>query len=111
MEERKTLSPAKCLNRLYHQGLPGGASGKKAPAKAGDQERRFDLWVGTIPWRWKWWPTPVLLPGESHGQRSLVGYSPWDRKESDSIEVTNHVSPVRSTLAQGIASERFTLGV
>ena len=38
------------------------------------------------PWRRKWQPTPVFLPGESHGQRSLVGYSPWDRKESDMTE-------------------------
>ena len=35
---------------------------------------------------WKWQPTPVFLPGESHGQRSLVGYSPWDHKESDTTE-------------------------
>ena len=39
-----------------------------------------------IPWRSKWQPTPVLLPGKSHGQRSLVGYSPWGRKESDTTE-------------------------
>ena len=38
--------------------------------------------VGKIPWRGKWQPTPVLLPGKSHGWRSLVGYSPWGRKES-----------------------------
>ena len=50
------------------------------------QETRFDPWVGKIPWRRKWQPTPVLLPGESHGQRSLVGYSPWGRKESDRTE-------------------------
>ena len=37
----------------------------------------FDPWVGKIPWRRKWQPTPVFLPGESHGWRSLVGYSPW----------------------------------
>ena len=37
-------------------------------------------------WRRQWHPTPVLLPGESHGQRSLVGYSPWGRKESDTTE-------------------------
>ena len=43
----------------------------------------FDPWVGKIPWRRKWQPTPVLLPGESHGGRSLVGCSPWGRKESD----------------------------
>ena len=35
---------------------------------------RFNLWVGKIPWRRKWQPTPVFLPGKSHGQRSLVGY-------------------------------------
>ena len=39
-----------------------------------------------LPWRRKWHPTPVLLPGKSHGWRSLVGYSPWGRKESDMTE-------------------------
>ena len=43
-------------------------------------------WVGKIPWRRKWQPTPVVLPGESHGGRSLVGYSPWGHKESDMTE-------------------------
>ena len=47
------------------------------------QETWFDPWIGKIPWRRKWPPTPVFLPGEFHGQRSLVGYSPWGRKESD----------------------------
>ena len=46
----------------------------------------FDPWVGKIPWRKKWQPTPVFLPRESHGWRSLVGYSPWSRKESDTTE-------------------------
>ena len=46
----------------------------------------FDPWVGKIPWRRKWQPTPVFLPGESHGQRSWVGYSPWDGKELDMAE-------------------------
>ncbi|CAI9168844.1 unnamed protein product [Rangifer tarandus platyrhynchus] len=39
-----------------------------------------------MPWSRKWQPTPVLLPGKSHGQRSLEGYSPWGRKESDMTE-------------------------
>ena len=43
----------------------------------------FDTWVGKIPWRRKWQPTPVFLPGESHGWRSLVGYSPRGCKDSD----------------------------
>ena len=38
---------------------------------------RFDPWVGKIPWRREWQPTPRFLPGESHGQRSLEGYRPW----------------------------------
>ena len=38
------------------------------------------------PWRREWQPTPVLLPGEFHGQRSLVGYSPWGHRESDMTE-------------------------
>ena len=42
--------------------------------------------LGTFPWKRKWQPTPVLLPGRAHGQRSLVGYSPWGRNESDTIE-------------------------
>ena len=49
-------------------------------------ETGFDPWVGTIPWRRQGQPTPVFLPGESHGQRSLVGYSPRGRKESDMTE-------------------------
>ena len=40
----------------------------------------FDPWVWKIPWSRKWHPTPVFLPGKSHGQRSLVGYSPWGHK-------------------------------
>ena len=47
---------------------------------------RFDPWVRKIPWRRKWQPTPVLLPGKSHGQRSLVGYTPWGHKQSDTTE-------------------------
>ena len=43
----------------------------------------FDSWVGKIPWRRKWQPTPVFLPGVSHGQRSLAGYSPWGCKSHD----------------------------
>ena len=43
----------------------------------------WETWVGKIPWRRAWQPTPVLLPGESHGWRSLAGHSPWGRKASD----------------------------
>ena len=46
----------------------------------------FFPWVGKIPWRREWLPTPVFLPGEFHGQRNLTGYSPWSHKESDTTE-------------------------
>ena len=44
---------------------------------------RFNPWVRKIPWRRKWQPSPIFLPGKSHGQRSLAVYSPWGLKESD----------------------------
>ena len=64
-------------------GFSGVSVIKNLSVKAGDMRPGFDPWVGKIPWRRAWQPTPVFLPGESHGQRSLVGYSPWDHKESD----------------------------
>ena len=56
------------------KGPPGGASGKEAACQC--RRRRINSWVGTILLRRKWQPTPVILPGKSHGQRSLMGYSP-----------------------------------
>ena len=54
--------------------------------------QEFDPWVGKIPWRRKWQPTPVSLPGKSHGQKSLMGYNPWAHKESDTTErLSTHV--------------------
>ena len=60
-------------------GFPGGSDGKDSPAMQ-------DPWVGKIPWRRKWQPTPVILPGEFHGQRSLADCSPWGCKESGMTE-------------------------
>ena len=58
-------------------------------ASAGEIKRlQFHPWVRKIPWRRAWQPTPVFLPGESHGQRSLVGYSPRGCKESNITKVT-----------------------
>ena len=54
------------------------------------QKTRVHPWVGKIPWRRKWQPTPVSLPGKSHGQRSLVDCSPWGRKESGTTEGLTH---------------------
>ena len=50
------------------------------------QETGFDPWVRKILWRRKWQPTPVFLPGKSHGQRSLAGYTPKVHKASDRTE-------------------------
>ena len=50
------------------------------------RRRVFNPWVGKIPWRRALQTTPVFLPGDSHGQRSLVGYSPWGHNESDMTE-------------------------
>ena len=70
-------------------GLPGGANGKEAACQCRRHKRPgFDSWVGKIPWRWAWPPTPVLLPGESHGQRSLVGCGPYGCRMSDMTEAT-----------------------
>ena len=52
----------------------------------------FDPLVGKIPWRRKWQPVPVLLPGKSHWWRNLVGYSPWSCKELDTTERLHYLS-------------------
>ena len=61
--------------------MPSGASQmalvvKNPRVNAGDMRHEFNPWVGKIPQRKAWQPTPVLLPRESHGQRSLAGYNP-----------------------------------
>ena len=62
--------------------LPGGSVVKSLPASVGD--------TGSIPWRRKYQPPPLFLPGESHGQRSLAGYSPWGDRDSDMAERVNN---------------------
>ena len=58
---------------------------------------RFDPRVGKIPWRRKWQPTPVSLPGKSHGHRNLVDCSPWGRKESGTTEwLTQHTTILKN---------------
>jgi len=59
---------------------------KKLPANAGDSGDAV-----SIPWSRKWKPTPIFLPVKFHGQRSLVGYSPWGCRESD---MTQHLFPL-----------------
>ena len=62
-------------------GLHRWCSGEESTCKCRRCKRcRFDCWVRKIPWRRQWQPTPVFLPEKFHGQRSLVGYSPWGHK-------------------------------
>ena len=62
-------------------GLLRCLSGKESACSAGHVgSGSFHPWVGKIPWRRKWQPTPIFLPEKSHGQRSLMGYRPWGRK-------------------------------
>ena len=62
-------------------GFPGGASGKEPACQCRRHKRhRFNPWVRKSPWRRAWQSIPVFLPGESHGQRSLAGYSPQGHK-------------------------------
>ena len=63
---------------LQRKGLPWWLSGKESACQCRRHKRcGFNPWARKIPWRRKWQPTPVFLPEKSHGQRSLVGYSPW----------------------------------
>ena len=72
-------------------GFPGGLSGKEPTCQCRRHKRPgFDPWVGKIPWRRAWQPTPVFVPGESKERRWLAGYSPWGHKESDTTEATWH---------------------
>ena len=67
----------------------------------------FNPWVEKILWRRQWHPTPVIFPGKSHGWRSLVGYSPWDRKESDTTEWLNFKLSIRvSQVAQTVKKKK-----
>ena len=69
-------------------GFPGGSDGKESACQC--RRPMFDPWVGKMPWRRKWQLTPVFLPGKSHGQRNLLGCSPWDRRVGhDSLEITS----------------------
>ena len=81
----------KKVNIGLFKGFLGGSVVKNPPANAGDS----GLTVRKISWRRAWQPTPVLLPGESRGQWSLMGYSLWGCKESD---VTQWLSTSRSII-------------
>ena len=88
------------INSSYYC-FPGGASGKEPACQCRRHKRnRCDPWVRTIPWRRAWQPAPVFLPGKSHGQRSLEGYSPWGHKELNKTEATWHAFHITNFLTE-----------
>ena len=97
--------------QLVHSGRGSACQGRN-PKKHG-----LDPWVGKSPWRWKWQPTPVLLPGKSHGQRTMVGYSPWGLKELDmteqlhflSLSYTFHVHMIRKEKVAINSAEKYLI--
>ena len=86
------------LLSLAKSALPRWLSSKESACQC--RTCRFYPWVRKIPSRRKWQPTPLFLPGKSHGQRSLVGYSPWGRREVDTPEwLSTHIYTIRTTLS------------
>ena len=93
-----------CLLRRLDS--PGGARGEEPDCQCRRlKRRRFNPWVERISWRRAWQPTPVFLPGKSHGQRSLAGYSLWSCTDSDTeaSSHTAHINEVGGRLSGGIS--------
>ena len=87
--DRTLISCALCIGRwiLYHWASQVLLVVKNLSANARVGKRHgFDPWVGKIPWRRAWKPTPVFLSGASHGQRNQAGYSPWGCR----VDTTEH---------------------
>ena len=72
-----------CYSKVWLEawGFPGSSDGKESASQCRRQRKhRLDPWVGKIPWRRKWQPTPIFLPEKSQGQRILTGYRPWGHR-------------------------------
>ena len=88
---------------LINTGFPRGAGDKQLTSQYRRRKRHgFNPWIRKIPWRRAWQPTPVFLPRESQGQRSLVGNCLWGHKELAMTEVTQHAHKKHSTTYKGI---------
>ena len=93
------LSVSGSFHLAWHSpGLPGGSSGEESACQHGSRRRGgLDPWVGEIPWRRKWQPTPAFLAGWRHKQTSLAGYSTWGCKKSNT---TKHASNTKCNTLQ-----------
>ena len=89
-------------------GLPWWLSDKESTSQC--RRPRFNPGIEKIPWRRKWQPTPVFLPGKSHGQRSLVGYSPWGCEELNVTKRRNNKGP-NLGYSQKVAGRTRTTGI
>ena len=69
---------------------------------------QFDPWVGKIPWKRERLPTPVFLPGGFHGERSLVGYSPWGHKELDTTERLTHTHTYTHSVSKALSTNGWS---
>ena len=93
----------------WWQGFLGGSVVKNLPTMQETQKLRFNPWVGKIPWRRNWQPTPEFLPGKSHGQRSPVGHSPWGHKSFGCNWATKNNNKIVTIIV--ISSEGFVVKV
>ena len=90
-------------------GFSGGTSGKEPTCLCRRLKRcSFSPWVGKILWRREWQPTPVFLPGVSHGQRSLAGLQSIRFQESDTIELTQHAYMREDNVLSGLIQISLT---
>ena len=94
--QRNQFIFSQCL--IYVMLLPWWLCGKESACQC--KRHRFDPWVRKIPWKRKQLPTPEFLPRKSHGQRNLVGYSPWGHKRfRHNLDTEQHVSHLSKELA------------
>ena len=88
--------PVLFSHSLFEESFPEGSANKGSAFNTGNRGGKGLIpGLGRFPWRRKWQPTPVFLPAESHGQKSLRGYSPKDHKESDITDQLNLLACLR----------------
>ena len=100
------ISPSLSINWL-----PRCLSGKESTCQCRrPQERGFDPWVGKMPWRWKWQPTPIFLPGKFYRQRNLVGCNSWDRRVGHNWACNPHAFFISGNVIFSFGEGCFRIG-